>query len=254
MANAAEVELLDPPKKQSDPPPAEEGAPSWMVTFADMMSLLLCFFVLLLSFSSQNVAKFEEVLGSLQYAFGVTHTPSEYKYGDLPGSMEQRAQDLTKKEQQVLGLVMVLKQMLEKRPELENMAVVSTDHQGATLRIQDGVLFETGSAELKPEAMGVLEDVAHILESRNFNLAVRGHTDDEPAGRIFASNWELSAARSAVAANYVVAKNPVLFKARVKAVGYADARPLVPNNDPESKQLNRRLEFYFHAPDAEEHW
>ena len=254
MANAAELEIPQPQKKGDDGPPPEEGAPTWMVTFADMMSLLLCFFVLLLSFSSQNTAKFEKILGSLKYAFGVTKDPSDFHFASMPGMSVEMENSLTQDQQQVLGLVMVLKRLLEQEPDLENMAQVTTERGGATMRVETGVLFEENSAKLTPQAQSVLEKVRAVLTSRNFNLAVRGHTDDTAVNGIYSSNWELSSARAAVAADYLAKPDPALYSPRIKAVGYADARPLVPNSDPKNKHQNRRLEFYFHKPDAELHW
>ncbi|NEP77091.1 MAG: OmpA family protein [Okeania sp. SIO3B3] len=253
MANTAELDIPIP-KKPEGAPPAQEGAPSWMVTFADLMSLLLCFFVLLLSFSSQNTAKFEKILGSLKYAFGVVKDPNDFNFATMPGRSLEMEKELSQEQKQVLGLVMILKRVLEQEPDLEHMASVSTERSGANMRIQSGVLFEENSAKLTPQAKQVLEKVRAVLTSRNFNLAVRGHTDNSAISGIYGSNWELSAARAAVAAQYLIESDPALYKARVKAVGYADARPLVPNSDAKNKFQNRRLEFYFHKPDAEMRW
>lgn len=247
-------EAAPAPRKRRREEAAEEGAPGWMVTFADMMSLLLCFFVLLLSFSSMDVAKYEQVLGSLKYAFGVQRSPSDFHFAAPPGVAREMSEKLSQDQKEILGLVLVLRKLVQQDVDVKNLAVVSSERNGALLRVQSAAMFDPGSAALKPEAIKVIDKVVTILRERNFHVVIRGHTSSDPAiNEVFPSNWELSAARAAAAARLVMERGGVDAN-RIKAVGYADSRPLVPNNTPENKSLNRRIEFYFHKPGAEDVW
>jgi len=112
-------------------------------------------------------------------------------------------------------------------------------------------MFMPGSATLRPEGIKVLQGVVEVLKKHKMNLAVRGHTDDEETGgSVYPSKWELSAARAAAAARYII-ESAGISSTRVKAVGYADSNPLVPNTTAENKAVNRRVEFYYYSPDMQ---
>ena len=96
----------------------------------------------------------------------------------------------------------------------------------------------------------MLKHIIDILKKHNYKVVVRGHTDDLPIrSEIFPSNWELSAARAAATLRYLAGQG--ISPSRMKAVGYADTRPIVPNNTKDNRALNRRVEFYFHRPGVE---
>lgn len=253
MAKQMDESPPAPPRRTQEEVP-EEGAPGWMVTFADMMSLLLCFFVLLLSFSSMDVAKYEKVLGSLKYAFGVQRTPSDSEFASPPGISQEMSENLSADQKDILGLVLVLRKLVQQDADVKDLAVVSSDRTGALLRVQAGAMFDPGSAALKPEAVKIIDKVVTILKERNFSVVIRGHTDSQHIHNAqYPSNWELSAARAAASARLVIERGGVDTN-RIKAIGYADSRPLVPNNTEENRAFNRRVEFYFHKPNAEGVW
>ncbi|MFO7595094.1 MAG: flagellar motor protein MotB [Desulfocurvibacter africanus] len=242
-----------PPRRTQEEAP-EEGAPGWMTTFADMMSLLLCFFILLLSFSSMDVAKYEKVLGSLKYAFGVQRTPSDSEFASPPGVSQELSENLSADQKDILGLVLVLRKLVHQDVDVKDLAVVSSDRNGALLRVQAGAMFDPGSAALKPEAVKIIDKAVTILKERNFSVVIRGHTDSHIVHSAqFPSNWELSAARAAASARLVIERGAIDTN-RIKAIGYADSRPLVPNSTEENRAFNRRVEFYFHKPNAEGVW
>lgn len=232
-------------------PPAEEGAPGWIVTFADLMSLLLTFFILVLSFANMDIVRFRDMLGSIQDAFGVQVKRQDADYVAFsPTQFERKDIEISQENEQILSMVVQLRTILQDDETLQKSSGVEADDQGLVLRMDNAMLFAPGSAELKREAKGALDAAIKILRDYNMNLVIRGHTDDVPfRSAQYPSNWELSAARAAAALRYILEYggfSPI----RLRAVGYAGSRPLVPNNTEENRKRNNRVEFYYHSPDT----
>lgn len=238
-------------KKPYEAGPRDTGLPPWMATFADMVTLLLCFFVLLLSFANQDVQKFRDVLGSLRDAFGVAvvRTKSTELALETSSSTDSIASPTSSAEQILNGVVIRIRSILEKNPELKEASGVRVDREGVLFDVRSVALFEPGSALLSPDANRALDSVVLLLKEYPLNLVVRGHTDNRPisTGR-YPSNWELSAARAANALAYIIEVGGIPVN-RVKAVGYAHTRPLAPNTTEEGRLANQRVEFYFHKPE-----
>ncbi|ANM30563.1 hypothetical protein ABI59_14720 [Acidobacteria bacterium Mor1] len=221
------------------------GAPEWMVTFGDMMSLLLAFFVLLLSFSSMELAKFKVVAGSMRDAFGISNDSamSSVEIGSespMKKSVEPTAGTNT---------LMVLQQMRQaiEKSNMDDAGNVSVDDRGVVLQLDGDALFKTGKAELQEKALVLLAEVAKVAKSQAGKMEVEGHTDNVPIrSSQFPSNWELSSARAGAAARHLVDNG--LATTRIKAIGYADTRPLESNDTPEGRAKNRRIEILFVGP------
>jgi len=228
---------------QSDPPKKGEGIPAWMATFADMVTLLLCFFVLLLSFTNTDVTNFRRLLGSIQEALGVQledKTALSTPYAD--NNFKERRS--VKESREIVELGARLKQFIHSK-DLTHMARVSSDKSGVMLRFNNSAVFDRGAVELTPDARKALDIVIAGMENKNFNLIIRGHTDGAlPESSLYASNWELSAARAAACLRYILAHSDVPPD-RMKAVGYASAKPLFPSTTESNKQKNRRVEFFY---------
>jgi chemotaxis protein MotB len=240
-------------KKPAEEGPKREGLPPWMATFADMVTLLLCFFVLLLSFANQDVQKFRDVLGSIRDAFGVSvvRTKSSDLGLETTSSTETMTAPTSSAEQILAGVVIRIRSILDKTPELKQASGVRVDREGVLFDVRSSALFEPGSAKLNPEATRALDSVVTVLKEYPLNLVVRGHTDNQPVtSSRYPSNWELSAARAANALAYIVEVGGIPVN-RVKAVGYAQTRPVAPNSTVEGRLANQRVEFYFHKPDGD---
>lgn len=214
----------------------EQGAPAWVVTFGDMMSLLLTFFVLLLSFSEVDAVKYRALSESLREAFGIHRGQTLFDNPKETGTQETR--------QGTSGeLFDSMKSII---PQAYPGALPNQkDGESTVVRVPGKVLFESGQAILKPEMISSLGEMADLLKAKpNVALQVEGHTDDIPIHTTrFASNWELSAARAIAVIRFFVEKGiPVK---RLSAAGYADSRPLAPNDGPENREENRRVEFRF---------
>jgi chemotaxis protein MotB len=238
--------------------PATDKAtpPDWAVTFADMMCLLLTFFVLIASYSYTDASKYRALAGSLRQAFGVREPNAG---SSTPGP--RVAEGAQGSGAQVLGAegsgghgsgarnsVVSLRENLEQKlaalaesgafPGLQ----VVRSQEGMRLRVQEGVMFDLGRADVRPEARPLVERLAPIFSRYPGQIWVEGHTDDLPIrNMIYPSNWELSAARAGNVVRALIEAG--VPSAHLAAVGYAETRPLAPNLDVESRQRNRRVEF-----------
>lgn len=233
-------------------PPPEEGLPPWLATFADLVTLLMCFFVLLLSFANQDAAKFRTLMGSIKDAFGVqTERPEATFAAYSPTRLEKKGVNLNQEQKVVLDLTMQLRALVEQDNELKRSTGVSAEREGVMVRVEAAYLFKAGEAILSPEAPKLLANVLKVLHEYNFDCVISGHTADVDTGAgIYPSNWELSAARAVSALRYLVEQGNIDPR-RLKAVGYAGTRPLVPNDKDVDRDRNRRVEFLFHRPETE---
>ena len=230
-------------KKKEDSGP---GAPLWLVSYGDMVTLVLTFFVLLFSFSSINVQKFEMMIMSFQGALGfmpggksVQQDPSVF--GGKPASQAGDAEKITPDIHQA---AQNLKNYL-RAEGLDKQVVVRVDQRRVSVSLSDQLMFDSGKAELKPEGMRVLFKIAEFIKDSVPAVAVEGHTDSVPLrGGIYRDNWGLSAARAAAVASYLNDRAG-FDPQKLQAVGYGSHRPIVPNDTPEHMALNRRVDLVF---------
>lgn len=231
-------------------PEQEEGAPLWLTSFSDMVLLLLCFFVLLLSFARTDTAVFHSALGSVRQALGAAQQAPR----EPPPSPAQQAQAEEQEQARSLRARMVeqVEQFLSERG-LRAQIEVAPDERGIILRTRDRILFDSGEARLKTEGLPVLAAVGDLARRFHGQLAVEGHTDDRPImTELFPSNWELSGARSAAVLRHLL--DAGIAAERVHVAGYAERRPIASNDSEEGRARNRRVEFVFEperAADAE---
>jgi chemotaxis protein MotB len=219
-------------------PPEKKGGDAWIMTYADMMSLLLTFFVLIVSFSSIQESKFEQAALSLSDAFGVMQKP--------PSVIEMREEvvkPLSKSSQQ--DLLFEVQQMEESLLDMgmdQEVDIQVTD-QGIAFRIEAPFLFDSGRANLKPATQKVLNTLAIFIKKVPYPLRIEGHTDSIPiANERFPSNWELSATRAVAVARYFQSRG--VIPQRMEAVGYGEFQPLATNATPEGRSKNRRVEIF----------
>ena len=225
----------------------EEGAPAWMVTFADLVTLLLTFFVLLLSFANTDAQKFQDMLGSVKDAFGtLSKTPGpdvEWKQDSVVGTVDI----LEVKEREKILFFQLMRRIIKKKDMGENTEM-KMEKDGIRLRIKGHALFKSGRAELSPDIYELLTDIKGLIDRFKYTLVVEGHTDDVPIkSTIYPSNWELSSARAISVIRYYmeILRMP---PSQLMAVGYADTKPLVKNSSAENRSKNRRVEFMFKQP------
>lgn len=226
------------------------GSAAWMATFADMMTLLLTFFVLLLTFATMDIVKFKDALGSVKEAFGVQFVHE----GDLEGVTSVPIQIFDAEENPTPGVIKdraLLQQLSEAISDehLEDHVDATIDGRGVVLRINGQVLYQPGEAELRGEAAPILSRVANLVRGNEHRVMVEGHTDDVPIRTAqFRSNWELSTARAIAVMRFLVDND--VDASRVGVAGYAHLRPLEPNDTSEHRATNRRVEFVFVSSDV----
>ena len=221
-----------------------------MATFADLMSLLMTFFVLLLSFSNLEIVKFKTMSGSLREAFGlrsefdIMNQPMGSNTMPIPSpSYSKDPNNEPSKPDRNRSTLVKLRNALDES-ELKKSGNVEITERGVTLRLEGDAVFATGKTDLKPGAVKLLDELIAIAKGQPGSIEVEGHTDDVPMKSArFPSNWELSTGRAGVAVRYLTGHG--LPASRMKAIGFADTRPLVPNSSPENRSKNRRIEFLF---------
>lgn len=225
-------------KRAKKKPPQTPGAPLWMATFADIAILLLCFLVLILSFSTLDEPSFLKVTGSIRTAFGVQAvTPAH----EVP----QAERIIATVFETVPFEVREPIQQLIKRQEDAGRVTMEEDEAGEiTIRIDEALAFESGRAELKDEFKDLLDQLGEILVEAQATMVVEGHTDNVPLrpGAPFSSNWSLSAARSVAVVEFLLDRHAIP-RDRLAAEAYADSRPVAPNDTAEGRAANRRVEF-----------
>ncbi len=224
-------------KKCNCPPP---GAPMWMATFGDMMSLLLTFFILLVSFSSIQETKFNEAVGSLQGALGVlSQLPKVPVKMDIDKPSRRGKTDNDELRTQIEKL----KESIAALQERGEAVSVSRSENGLAIRLDDQTLFDPGKADLRSSAGEILILVGATLGEFPNPVRIEGHTDNLPIRtEQFPSNWELSAARAAAVLRFFQEQG--LDPRRMSAVGMGEWRPVAKNDSASNRQRNRRVEIF----------
>ncbi len=227
--------MADEECKQEECPP---GAPVWMCTFADLMSLLMCFFVLLLSFATMDARKYKQVAGSMKDAFGVQQQD--------PVEGMQQGNEMISSSFETIPLQVQIKMAKEFGQESADGTVqVDYSPQGLILRVKGTLGFDAGRAKIKKEFHPLLNKIGMMAQKADLIIEVSGHTDNAPLqkGRSsFKTNWGLSAARAVAVVDYW-RRTLDLPPQRLAAIGYAYGQPIATNATPEGRAKNRRVEF-----------
>ncbi len=222
-----------------------ENHERWLVSYADFITLLFAFFVVMYSISSVNEGKFRTVSESIQAALRpVVSQPAAQVHFDLGDYKSSLVPTLGIKVRFVRRIEEVLAKFNKDIQMKDKVTVTQTD-QGVVITIADSLVFESGRAEIRTEALPVLESLAEVLavNSSVKEVRVQGHTDNVPIrSTLFPSNWELSSVR-AVMVTRVLTELYHIQPERVSAVGYAEFHPVTDNLTPESRAKNRRVEL-----------
>ena len=231
-------------KKTEEEPP--KGSPAYMTTYGDMMTLLLTFFVLMLSFSSIREAKFRRAMGSLKGALGVLpHEQSIIKPERVPIPQLTNLQ-----ESEIEESIVKLEDILSDQQLRETVRLQISD-RGMTITIDDPVMFESGDAGLRPKAYPILTRVASLARGWPNTIRIEGHTDSDPIRtEKFPSNWELSTAR-ALSVLHFFQDDAGFDPIDLVAIGRGEFDPIALNDTPENKAKNRRIEIHIeYDPDV----
>jgi len=253
---------------------AKRGLPAYMATFADLMSLLMCFFVLLLSFAEIDAIKFKEVVQSMEKAFGVQRDvvaeeipmgtsiiAQEFSPGEpIPTPLNVVQQQTIDDPRQVLKVTMdaeaaeqeVARQTAEEAEEFkkalkteieEGLIEVESQQNRIVIRIREKGSFPSGDATLNQAFVPILKTIHDVLIGTDGLIAVAGHTDNIPINTArYRSNWELSTSRATSVVHELLNYNEMPAE-RFVLEGYAYTRPLLPNDNATNRAQNRRVEI-----------
>lgn len=227
------------------PKPCPAGAPLWMVTFGDLMSLLLTFFVLLLSFSTMDVIKFKQVTGQVEQNFGVQKSVPVY---ESPIGINIIAQEYTVKlDEDIIKRLKATIKRYKKVDDPQAHMELFKDVRGIVLRISGNYIFDPASYLIKPTAWPLLDEIISTFKkvSQKVDIYIEAHTDSQPLNnKVIGTNWELSALRAVSIVRYFVEGSQINGEI-VHGVGRGDSVPIFPNNSTINRMRNRRVEFIF---------
>lgn len=226
--------------KEPECPPA--GLPMWMATYSDLVTLLLTFFVLLLTMASMDPTKFVQAKTSIEAAFGwsTKAAPVPFSVPIIPSPPKSKFTPIPR--QSPIQYFKRIKTDLEMTKLDKQIEAVQKDNDSIILRINEQVLFEPGQTELNPASYPILRKVADIIRPLPMNMRIEGHTDPTPIAGRKTNNWDLSVAR-AVAVMAFYQRGKLFSQDRMSAAGYGATRPVVPNTTPENMAQNRRVDF-----------
>jgi len=223
------------PPKRRNLDTGRENTERWLLTYADLITLLLAFFILMYSMSRVDAKKFGQVTGALNGILrGTPAQPLDASFNSAAG----RDADSSP--------LRSLEQAIERRLQLDGLADRITtirDNRGLVIRIMESAAFDPGSADLKPQMYDVLKVLAHELGEIPNRVRIEGHSDNTPiATARYPSNWELSTARATGVVRYLIERLGV-DPERISALGYAEYRPVASNATPQGRARNRRVDI-----------
>jgi chemotaxis protein MotB len=217
---------------------------SWLVPYADILTLLLALFIILYASSSIDKEKYQAIMETFQSEFTGTSNPDKQEgltTAPLPPD-EQKVIPPKDEDKPDAGLD-ELKQKLEKyinNNKLNAVVTLSDTLRGVEVSLNDVALFDSGSAQLKADSYKTLNGIVGLVRTVPNSINIEGHTDNEPISTsTFKSNWELSAARAASVLHFFNNRN--IDPKRLQFTGYGEYHPLFPNDTAEHKQANRRV-------------
>lgn len=214
FAKSTQIDLGDIPVDEAE---------GWLVSYADLMTLLACFFILMMAFATFEKPRFQKIAREISLHFRGVNVPEEE------------------------DLLTVMISKLEEEEELKEIIEIEGQSSQVNILFDNSALFKSGSATLLPRANKLINKVILIIKSKNddANIVIEGHTDSDPISKVgrlkeyFRSNWELSAARSS---NIARKFNEAGFPGKqLRAIGYADSRPLVSNHDQNGKRISENM-------------
>jgi chemotaxis protein MotB len=223
-----------------------ENAERWLLTYADLITLLMVFFVVLYSMSSADTTKFKAISTALQQAFNIDVLKGQSAASIIDAAAAAPPIDTLINDAQVPQVsrlqskIQAVVDGVAQSPDVS----VSIDKEGVVIRLSGSYLFDSGRAELKPNSLTILDAVSAELRLAPNDIRIDGHTDSTPIDSPrYPTNWELSVARALAVTRYFTEKDG-LPSGRLMAAGFGEFRPLVPNDTRANRAANRRVEIH----------
>lgn len=222
----------------------KENAERWLLTYADLITLLLVLFIVLYSMAQVDAKKFEGLSQSLSIVFGGIGRTGVLEGGRsvMPGSFHFKEKlNMQNTQERVRRLIASM--------GLQGKVTTSYEERGLVISIKDSVLFYSGSSDVSQEAQVIIARVGQIIAKMPNSIRVEGHTDNDYIHtEKYYSNWELSTGRATSVLQYLIARCGIEPN-RLSAAGYGEYKPKVPNDSPENKAQNRRVDIVLLSSD-----
>jgi chemotaxis protein MotB len=225
----------------------DQSGPGWEIVYSGFILILLCFFIMLCSFSTMEEAKIMQFVRSFSNAVSFLPGGDQFESGTviLPksgGLVTSRS---------IMAKLFEDLEALSDRFDLEDEIELLFSKEGLVMRLSEHTLFESGVATISPQAMPLLEKIGVIIAQTGYLIRIEGHTDNVPIHTAeFPSNWELSTARAVNVLRYFIQDHRINAK-RLSAEGLGEFRPLVANDTEENRATNRRVVVIFMRPDLQ---
>jgi chemotaxis protein MotB len=226
--------MKDIMRKRRDRVESTENVERWMVSYADFVTLLFCFFTAMYAISNVDAKKLDQFASSMKTAFNEGVEQKQFSVIDdvkvmLPTSTETDAN---------------VREMLSTIIKESGGAIdVKMDKRGIVIAVADKMLYKSGTATLKEEAIDFLDQLVQPILDYPNPVRIEGHTDNIPIStKEFPSNWELSASRAINVAKYFVDKHGI-DPGRITSIGYAEHKPISSNDNPDGRAKNRRVDI-----------
>lgn len=235
----------------------------WLITYSDLITLLMIFFVVMYASSQIDTAKFQTLAVSLSQAMAnqslidlngsavggmnsgaVSPNAGSTSQKTMTPADQQRLQSLSEETKRLQELKQKLETYVQQNG-LQNKIDVNQTEESVQITMRDVALFDTGKADLKPEAVKTLGDIVPMLQGMKNSITIEGYTDNVPIHNAqFASNWELSSARALTVLHFFEQRG--IQPARMSAIAYGEFRPVAPNDTAENRSKNRRVNVVVH--------
>jgi chemotaxis protein MotB len=219
----------------------------WLLTYADLITLLLAFFIIMWAGSRADLEKFGRLAKALSQAFGVSTLEGEggsmvgsgsglFEFTQLSGAQRQ---------------FMYISEKLQKYASQEGLSesiAVNFRSEGIVITLSNALLFPSGGVEIGEESRGTMTEIADLIRPLPNEVRIEAHTDNLPTNSpVYPTNWELSAARAAAVVRYLI-ENDDIEASRLSALGYGEQRPIYQNDTREHRLLNRRADILILYP------
>ena len=219
----------------------ESSGGGWEIVYSGFVLILLCFFIMLSSFSTMEEAKVMQFVKS--FASAVSIMPGGVKFESGSAVLSDSAEIIDSKAE--LAKIYQDLEKLSDQLDLQEEIKLAFTREGLVMRLSEYTLFDLGAAEISSEALPLLEKIGAIISKTTYQIRIEGHTDNLPIHtELFPSNWELSTARAVNVLRYFIKKHRVNPR-RMAAEGFSEFRPLVANDSKEKRAKNRRVEIIF---------
>ncbi len=220
-----------------------DGSPGgrWEIVYSGFVLILLCFFIMLSSFSTMEAAKVMQFVRSFTSAVSIFPGGVKFESGPamMPGTME-----MVNPESNLAKIFDNLEELAQQF-NLQDKINLAFTHEGLVMRLSEHALFDLGAADISVEALPLLQKIGAIISKTDYLIRIEGHTDNLPIHTaLFPSNWELSTARAVNVLRYFI-KNHNIDPRRLAAEGFSEFHPLAANDRPENRAKNRRVEIIF---------